>query len=105
VGGVFTLRADVGLCTLVTDVQVCVCVGGLPCVVEAKMSASCQSAVVCRGLRSRGAFEKVSIAVMRSCAARRIVSPGSMAGIFVCFGKNFADPDVRYPLVEGMKKQ
>ena len=41
VDGVFTLGADVGLCTLVTDVQVCVCVGGLTCVVEAKMSASC----------------------------------------------------------------
>jgi hypothetical protein len=105
VDGVFTLRAGVGLCTLVTGVPVCVVLSVSICVVDAKMSASCRSAVVCCGFSWIGAIENVRIAVMRSCAARRMVSPGSMAGIFVCFGKNVAEPDMRYPFVEGMKKR
>jgi hypothetical protein len=57
------------------------------CVAELKMSATLQRAVVCCGLRSMGAFDSVCIALMRSSTARCSVSPGSMAGILVCFEK------------------
>ena len=105
VDGVFTLGGGVEAATLVTGVVLVVVCCALTVVVDEKMSASCRSAVVCCGARVIGAVDKVRIAVMRSCAARRTVSPGSMAGIFVCFGKNFADPEMRYPFVDGMKKR
>ena len=75
----------------------------LLCVAELKMSTSWRRDVVCHGLRSMGAFDSVCIALMRSCAVRCNVSPGSIAGILVCFGIFFGDPDMRYPFVSGMK--
>ena len=95
VDGVVTLGGGVEAVTLVTGVLFVVVCCSSTCVDDAKMSASCRSAVVCCGARVIGAVENVRIAVMRSCAARRMVSPGSMAGIFVCLGKNFADPEMR----------
>lgn len=94
VDGVDTLGGGIASVTLITGVSFVAVRSLLMCVVDAKMSASCRSAVVCCGVRFIGAVENVRIAVMRSCAARRTVSPGSMAGIFVCLGKNFADPEM-----------
>ena len=95
VDGVDTLGGGVESVTLVTGVSFVAVCSRSTCVVVAKMSASCRSAVVCCGVRCIGAGENVRIAVMRSCAARRMVSPGSMAGIFVCLGKNLAVPEMR----------
>ncbi len=67
------------------------------------ISVSCRSAWVCFGFKSMGALDNFCIAPMRSCAARRTVSPGSIAGILQWAGKNFADPVMRYPFVSGMK--
>jgi len=57
VDAVFTLSAGAGLCTLVTGVPVCVVLFVSICVVDAKMSASCCSAVVCCGFSWIGAVE------------------------------------------------
>ena len=103
--GLVTLVAGGGLCTLGSGVGCCVTVLLSTFALVAKMSANCCNAVVCCVVRVIGAFDTVCMAVMRSCAARRIVSPGSIAGIFVCFGKNFADPKMQYPFVDGMKKR
>ena len=82
------------LAPLGAEAQVCIvrvgelCVVVLSfCVAELNMSASWQRAVVCHELRSMDAFDSVCIALMRSCAARCSVSPGSMAGVLVWFGK------------------
>ena len=96
---VCTLGSGVGF-TLGTDV-LCTLGAGLFSLSSANLAASlkidvsCRSASVCLGFRSIGAFVNFCIATMRSCAARRTVSPGSIAGILQCAGKNFAVPVMR----------
>ena len=52
-----------------------------------KMSASWRRAAVCCSVRSIGASLFLFInALMRSCAASRMVSPGSMFGSLQCAG-------------------
>lgn len=97
------------VCTLGADVLVTLRAGLFSLLSDTlaaslKISVSCHSACVCFGLRSIGAFDSFCIAtMMRSCATRRTVSPGSIAGILQCAGKNFADTEMRYPFVSGMK--
>ena len=95
------------VCTLGADVLVTLGAGLFSLLSDTlaaslKISVSCCNACVCFGLRSIGAFDSFCIATM-TCAARRTVSPGSIAGILQCAGKNFADPEMRYPFVSGMK--
>ena len=71
--------------------------------VSLKISVSSRSAAVCFGFKSIGALDNFCIATMRSCAASRTVSPGSIAGILQCAGKNFAEPVILYPFVSGIK--
>ena len=59
-----------------------------------KISVSLRRASVCFGLRSIGALDNFCIAVIGFWAANRTVSPGSMAGILQCTGKNFSEADV-----------
>ena len=73
-------------------------------VIELKNPARCLRAVVCRSLRSIGAFFGPFLsATIKSCSANRIVSRGSIACILQCAGKNLAEFDVRYPPVLGIK--
>jgi hypothetical protein len=64
-------------------------------VTVSNISKSLCNASVWRGSRLIGALECFCrSATMRSCAASRIVSPGSMTSILQCLGKNFAELDV-----------
>ena len=92
-------------CSLITlgDVASCEVDGFVPCtlgtglgfsvltfVAVLKISVNCCNASVCFVLRLIGALLSFDMATMRSCAASLIVSPGSIAGILQCTGKNFA---------------
>ena len=58
-------------------------------VIELNNSAICLRAAVCCSLRSIGAFFGPFLsATIKSCASNQMVSPGSIAGILQCAGKN-----------------
>ena len=72
-------------------------------VVVLKISASCHNTAVCCGSRFIGAcLFLLCNALIRSCAASQMVSPGPIVGILQCVGKFFANADVLYPFVSSM---
>ena len=68
-------------------------------VIELNNSASCLRAEVCRSLRSIGAlFGLFLSAKIKPCAANLIVSPGPIAGILQCAGKNW--PNLMFGILQ-----
>ena len=100
--GLATLGGDV-LATLGAGASVPFWVGADGVVARAKICARLRSAARCvGGIGGNGVVGCVS-AAMRSVAACAARSAGAMVGMEHSWGKNSAVPEMRVPLVSGMK--